>query len=147
MAGDEIGKIIEDVEYTVVGSVARDVSSDEPGSTANDTAESAAEKTAESIDQQVSGGVGEYARALRTLGADSGDHMAALEVAILGWLDAKRGRSGSERTARTYTDTLASFRAALQREGVDLDGPVTPVALGRVQLQPDEKPRKPQCIR
>lgn len=73
--------------------------------------------------------VSEYARALQTFGADRSDHLAALEVAILGWLDAKRGRSGSQRTWRTYADTLNSFRAALQREGLDLDGPVTPVAL------------------
>lgn len=53
----------------------------------------------------------------------------ALEVAILGWLDAKRGRSGSQRTWRTYADTLSSFRSALAREGLDLDGPSTAVAL------------------
>jgi site-specific recombinase XerD len=75
------------------------------------------------------GGVIEYARALQTYGADRSDRAAALEVVILGWLDAKRGRSGSQRTSRTYADTLAAFRGALGREGLDLDGPPTPVAL------------------
>lgn len=70
-----------------------------------------------------------YARALQTYGADRADRAAALEVAILGWLDAKRGRSGRHRTWRTYGDTLAAFRQALGREGLDLDGPPTPVAL------------------
>ncbi|MBF6613031.1 MAG: tyrosine-type recombinase/integrase [Chloroflexi bacterium] len=71
----------------------------------------------------------EYARALQIYGADGADRAAGLEVAILGWLDAKRGRSGSLRTARTYADTLAVFREALRREGLDLDASPTPVAL------------------
>lgn len=71
----------------------------------------------------------EYAQALQTFAAGSTDRLAALEVAILGWLDAKRGRSGSERTHSTYAGTLDSFRAALRREGIDLDAPATPVAL------------------
>ncbi|MBF6614150.1 MAG: tyrosine-type recombinase/integrase [Chloroflexi bacterium] len=74
-------------------------------------------------------GVAEYARALQAYGADGADRTAALEVAILGWLDAKRGRSGSLRTARTYADTLAAFRGSLRQEGLDLDGSPTPVAL------------------
>nr|MBF6615066.1 tyrosine-type recombinase/integrase [Chloroflexota bacterium] len=67
--------------------------------------------------------------ALQAYGADRADRAAALEVAILGWLDAKRGRSGSERTWRTYADTLTAFRGAISHEGLDLDGPPTPVAL------------------
>lgn len=46
----------------------------------------------------------------------------SLELAIAAWLHAKRQRSGSERTARAYADTLASFRSALQSVGLDLEG-------------------------
>jgi site-specific recombinase XerD len=44
-----------------------------------------------------------------------------LDVLILGWIDAKARKSGSARTRQTYTDTLAQFRAGLQRQGLDLD--------------------------
>ncbi len=109
--------IIEGVEYIVV----------------QNSVERAGSKAADGIDgiggRADVGTVSEYARALQTFSADRFDGMAALEIAILGWLDAKRGRSGSERIWRTYADILAAFRAALQQEGLDLDGPVTPVAL------------------
>lgn len=48
---------------------------------------------------------------------------------IRAWLDTKAGRTGSAKTARAYTDTLASFRAALQAAGLDLDSAVPSVAL------------------
>lgn len=48
---------------------------------------------------------------------------AALAEVIAAWLDAKGGRSQSERTRRAYTSTLASYQAALQRVGLDLDAP------------------------
>lgn len=79
--------------------------------------------------EPIGASVVEYARALQIYGADGADRAAGLEVAILGWLDAKRGHSGSLRTARTYADTLAAFREALRREGLDLDASPTPVAL------------------
>lgn len=62
-------------------------------------------------------------------------HLAApaapgqLDLAIAAWLDAKRGRSGSERTHRAYHDTLTQFRAALHNAHLDLDGDVQAVAL------------------
>ncbi len=108
------GAIIEGVGYAVVR--------DDASATDESVVGSA---TAGEMDEEP----GEYVRALQTFGENRGDHTAALEVAILGWLDAKRGRSGSQRTWRTYADTLYSFRAALKREGLDLDGPSTPVAL------------------
>ncbi|MDQ6695395.1 MAG: hypothetical protein M3014_13430 [Chloroflexota bacterium] len=115
------GGIIEGVEYTVVG---RNVSSTPA------TGEPAVSGiNLDEAHEQPGEGLRDYARALQTFGANRGDRMAALEVAILGWLDAKRGRSGSLRTWHTYADTLSSLRAALQREGLDLDGPATPVAL------------------
>lgn len=45
----------------------------------------------------------------------------ALDVLILGWIDAKFKKSKSEKTRAAYQDTLAQFRAALQRQGLDLD--------------------------
>ncbi len=103
--------IIEGVEYTVI----------------HDNIEPALDEKGDAVVEVDA--VSEYARALQTFGAERFDKMAALDVIILGWLDAKRGRSGSLRTWRTYADILASFRAALQQEGLDLDGPVTPIAL------------------
>lgn len=47
----------------------------------------------------------------------------ALDLAIAGWLDAKEGKSQSQRTRDAYAATLASYRAALGRVGLDLDAP------------------------
>ena len=122
MGSSELERTIEGVEYEVI-----DIAEYESAGTRNEE---------DSIEADLANKVGdvgtdqyEYARALQIYGADREDQQAALEVVILGWLDAKRGRSGSMRTWRTYADTLASFRAALQREGFDLDGPVTLTAL------------------
>jgi integrase len=52
-----------------------------------------------------------------------------VELAIAAWLHAKGGRSGSRETRVAYTATLASFRAALQAAGLDLDGDVPAIAL------------------
>lgn len=54
---------------------------------------------------------------------------APLDLLIAGWLDAKRGRSGSDRTHRNYSDTLGGFRAALQAARLDLDSPAGAIAL------------------
>ncbi len=43
-----------------------------------------------------------------------------LALAIAGWLDAKEGLSGSERTRRAYSDELSGFQRALQLLGFDL---------------------------
>lgn len=54
----------------------------------------------------------------------------SLALAIAAWLDAKGKRSDSAKTLRAYGDTLASFRAACQRVGLDLDaGDVRALAL------------------
>jgi integrase/recombinase XerC len=45
----------------------------------------------------------------------------ALDVLILGWIDAKKHKSGSERTRQAYSDTLNQFRGALKQLGLDLD--------------------------
>jgi site-specific recombinase XerD len=111
-------KIIDGVEYRIVEGGEDDVES---------VADSAS--VGRIGDESEGEAVATYARALQTYGADRADSTAALEVAILGWLDAKRGRSGSQRTWRTYADTLTAFRGALNLEGLDLDGPPTPVAL------------------
>lgn len=42
-------------------------------------------------------------------------------LAIAAWLDAKSTRSGSAKTRSAYEGTLASFRAAVQVYGLDLD--------------------------
>src|SRR5260370_22585271 len=55
--------------------------------------------------------------------------MTALELAIVAWLDAKGNRSKSIKTWTAYRDNLSSFRAALQSNGVDLDGDPRAVAL------------------
>ncbi len=44
-----------------------------------------------------------------------------LDVLVYAWIDAKRRRTGSAKTAKAYEDTLFQFRAALQRQGIDLD--------------------------
>lgn len=53
----------------------------------------------------------------------------ALDLAIAAWLDSKRGRSGSTRTADAYAATLGDFRAELQRHYIDLDDDPRAVAL------------------
>jgi integrase len=45
----------------------------------------------------------------------------SIGLAIHAWLDAKSRKSDSAKTARAYSDTLASFRAACVRVGLDLD--------------------------
>jgi len=55
-------------------------------------------------------------------------HEYPIEFAISVWLDAKRRLSGSEKTRRAYADTLAGFRHALQRTGLDLTSPARDVA-------------------
>lgn len=52
-----------------------------------------------------------------------------IELAITAWLDSKRGRSGSVKTLRAYSDTLHAFRAALQAAGLDVDGDSRAVSL------------------
>ncbi len=54
-----------------------------------------------------------------------------LALAITAWRDSKHGKSGSARTRDTYTTTLADFRAALGRVGLDLDGETTAQAMER----------------
>jgi integrase/recombinase XerC len=54
---------------------------------------------------------------------------SALDLAIVAWLDAKRGRSGSVHTGKIYATTLADFRAELQRGRLDLDADPRAVAL------------------
>lgn len=54
---------------------------------------------------------------------------SALDLALAAWLDAKRGRSGSVRTAETYAATLTAFREALHDVGLELDSDPRPVAL------------------
>jgi site-specific recombinase XerD len=51
-----------------------------------------------------------------------------IELAISAWLDAKGKLSGSAKTRRAYSDTLASFRHALQRVELDLTSPARDVA-------------------
>jgi site-specific recombinase XerD len=48
---------------------------------------------------------------------------SGLALAIAGWLAAKQGLSGSERTRRAYEDELRGFRALLTSKGYDLDAP------------------------
>lgn len=48
---------------------------------------------------------------------------------IRAWIEAKAGRTGSVKTRRAYTGTLASFRAALHAAGADLDHDGRAVAL------------------
>jgi integrase len=58
-----------------------------------------------------------------------GTNGTPLELALAGWLHEKAGRSGSTETLRAYGATMASFRAALRRSGLDLDSPPAAVAL------------------
>jgi integrase len=54
---------------------------------------------------------------------------SSLDLTLAAWLDAKFHRSTSEKTRKAYTDTLQQFRAGLQRQGLDLDGEPSTVAL------------------
>ena len=56
-------------------------------------------------------------------------HSGPLDQAIAAWLHAKSGRSGSKKTAATYTDTIAQFRTILQAARLDLDADPRAVAL------------------
>jgi integrase/recombinase XerD len=53
----------------------------------------------------------------------------AVELALAAWLDAKFKRSRSEKTRRSYTDSMTSFRAALAALNLDLDSDPRQVAL------------------
>ncbi len=53
----------------------------------------------------------------------------ALEGIILAWLDAKRGRTESLRTAQAYEETLLHFRSALHAQGLALESDPVQVAL------------------
>lgn len=53
---------------------------------------------------------------------------ASLDTMIRAWLHAKRGRSDSEATEQRYAATLATFRALLHTQGIDLDGDTALVA-------------------
>jgi site-specific recombinase XerD len=55
--------------------------------------------------------------------------VAALDVALAAWLDAKANKSGSAKTKRAYDDTLRAFRTQLQDSGRDLDADPRAVAL------------------
>ena len=48
---------------------------------------------------------------------------SSLDLAIAAWLDAKSKRSGSTKTTTAYREALTSFRAVLQKAGLDLDSP------------------------
>jgi integrase len=52
-----------------------------------------------------------------------------VELAIAAWLDAKAKRTGSVKTARSYSDTLTTFRATLRDHGFDLDSDPALVSL------------------
>ncbi len=60
---------------------------------------------------------------------DGGTGQARLDLAIAAWLEAKTGRSGSQKTARAYSDVLQGFRAAIVAAGADLDSQPTALAL------------------
>lgn len=47
---------------------------------------------------------------------------ASLDTMVRAWLHAKRGRTNSEATEQRYAATLATFRALLHTQGIDLDG-------------------------
>jgi integrase len=54
---------------------------------------------------------------------------STLELALAAWLAAKSKRSNSSKTAHAYQETIQQFRAALQKTGLDLDGPSAAVAI------------------
>lgn len=51
-----------------------------------------------------------------------------IDFAIRAWLHEKKGRTGSERTAREYAAGLSSFREFLRHVGQDLDAPSDVIA-------------------
>jgi site-specific recombinase XerD len=53
----------------------------------------------------------------------------ALEGIFFAWLDAKRGRTESTRTAQAYKDTLLHFRSSLHAQGLTLESDPVQVAL------------------
>lgn len=53
---------------------------------------------------------------------------ASLDTMVRAWLHAKRGRTNSEATEQRYAATLATFRALLHTQGIDLDGDTALVA-------------------
>lgn len=57
------------------------------------------------------------------------EERSPLALAIAAWLDSKHGRSGSTRTRDAYAATLADFRTALSKVGLDLDADSAAVAL------------------
>lgn len=65
----------------------------------------------------------------------------SLDQCITAWLDAKKGRSGSEKTYIAYRDTLTEFRAVLRNVGRDLDADasiVAPLAQGWANISKRE---------
>ncbi|MEP7287063.1 MAG: tyrosine-type recombinase/integrase [Chloroflexota bacterium] len=55
--------------------------------------------------------------------------LSQIDLAIQFWLNAKQGKSHSDKTLTAYRDTIASFRAALQGVGQDLYSNPAGVAL------------------
>lgn len=53
----------------------------------------------------------------------------AVDLAVVAWLQAKGGRSGSAKTIRAYSDALHGFRRVLQERDLDLDADPRAVAL------------------
>src|SRR6266446_5360871 len=65
----------------------------------------------------------------------------SLDQCIAAWLDAKKGRSGSEKTATAYRDGLAEFRDLLASTGRDLNAGasiIAPLAQGWAQVSKRE---------
>lgn len=57
----------------------------------------------------------------------------SVETCIVAWIDEKQGKSGSQKTASSYQETLSQFRGVLRASGRDLDadpGIVAPLAQG-----------------
>lgn len=52
-----------------------------------------------------------------------------IDQAIAAWVDAKRGKSGSEKTRKAYEETVESFRRALAQFTLDLNSDLRQVAL------------------
>lgn len=68
---------------------------------------------------------------------------AAIEMAIVAWLDAKRGRSGSHETYRAYQLAITQFRARLQEQGLDLDAADPRRVRAALLAQPPSPVRSP----